>query len=125
MKRTVIEGNHVTTYDKSLGIIHTYEIVDRVPRGYFIWNIGNHAPDGFVPLCEWLEPGMTVNPDTLKAIAHEHAAEITGMASASATTPLKAIDFLARYRSGKEDDRWAYERVMAGYDYLMELPWER
>ena len=30
---------------------HKYEEVRTIPRGYDIWNIGNHAPPGYIPLC--------------------------------------------------------------------------
>ena len=32
---------------------HTFELVDRVPRGYFVWNIGKNMIDGYLPLCGW------------------------------------------------------------------------
>ena len=30
---------------------HKFEIVDRVPLGYHVWNIGENMPDGYLPLC--------------------------------------------------------------------------
>lgn len=28
-----------------------FEIVDTVPLGYSIWNIGHNMPDGYLPFC--------------------------------------------------------------------------
>lgn len=30
---------------------HTFELVDHVPNGYLIWNIGENMIDGYLPLC--------------------------------------------------------------------------
>lgn len=30
----------------------TFELVDRVPRGYLIWNIGKNMVDGYLPLSQ-------------------------------------------------------------------------
>ena len=53
---------------------HTYEIVDSIPAGYEIWNIGRHAPEGYVPLCKPIRPdSYHIDPDTLKAIKCDNA----------------------------------------------------
>lgn len=53
---------------------HSYEIVDSIPYGYEIWNIGNNAPEGYVPLCRPIHPGSYhIDPDTLKAIKCDNA----------------------------------------------------
>ena len=50
-----------------------YEIVERIPVNFFIWNIGeNMGTHDYIPLCEDLHPGdkdnYEINPATLKAI---------------------------------------------------------
>ena len=30
---------------------YTFEIVESIPRNYFIWNIGKNMIDGYLPLC--------------------------------------------------------------------------
>ena len=30
---------------------HTFEVVEEVPLGYEIWNIGKNMIDGYLPLC--------------------------------------------------------------------------
>lgn len=52
---------------------HTFEIVDKIPTGFFVWNIGdNMKMDEYIPLCEKLCPNdkdsYDINPATLKAI---------------------------------------------------------
>lgn len=46
---------------------YTFEIVNRIPKGYIVWNIGDNMIDGYIPLCE-LTTGYNINPNTLKAI---------------------------------------------------------
>lgn len=29
---------------------YRYEVVDKVPPGYMVWNIGSNGPDGYIPL---------------------------------------------------------------------------
>lgn len=52
---------------------NVFQIVDRIPAGFFIWNIGaNMKSTEWIPLCENLHPedkeDYSINPDTLKAI---------------------------------------------------------
>lgn len=123
MKRTVIAGNTVTTFEGTLPS-RTYEIVDSIPHGFFVWNIGSHAPDGFVPLCENAGTGKYgINPDTLKAVRSDHADLILGCASSGARTPSEARDFLDRANSGEIADGWALDNVVRGYEHLCNLPW--
>lgn len=50
-----------------------FEIVEKIPEGFFIWNIGeNMGSDEYIPLCQDLRPGVkddcTINRNALKAI---------------------------------------------------------
>lgn len=45
---------------------HNFEVVESIPSGYEIWNIGDNMIDGYIPLAE--VEGCKINPDTLKAI---------------------------------------------------------
>ena len=52
------------------GKTDTYEIVEAVPRGYMIWNIGSNAPEGYLPLCrpaqfQRFPGGRDIDPNTL------------------------------------------------------------
>ena len=35
----------------ALGVCDTYEVVTEPPLGYIIWNIGDNAPEGYLPFC--------------------------------------------------------------------------
>lgn len=50
-----------------------FEIVEKIPSNYFIWNIGeNMGTDEYIPICEYLQPedkdSYDINASTLKAI---------------------------------------------------------
>ena len=50
-----------------------FEIVEKIPSNYFIWNIGeNMGTDEYIPICEDLHPedkdSYDINASTLKAI---------------------------------------------------------
>ena len=57
----------------TFGAITSYEVVEKIPAGFYVWNIGeNMGTDEYIPLCEMLHPedkkDYSINPDTLKAI---------------------------------------------------------
>lgn len=61
---------------------NTFQVVDSVPLGYVIWNIGNNMADGYLPLCQVGGPdGCQVNPDTLKAVKCDGAQTILDAAT--------------------------------------------
>ena len=50
-----------------------FEIVEKIPSDYFVWNIGeNMGTDEYIPICEDLHPedkdSYDINASTLKAI---------------------------------------------------------
>ena len=62
----------ITTKD-TFGKIQTYEVVEKMPAGFFVWNIGeNMGTDEYIPICEDLHPedkdNYEINTSTLKAI---------------------------------------------------------
>lgn len=66
MKRTI------TTKD-TWGKEDTYEIVDKIPCRFFVWNIGeNMGTHEYVIIAEDLYPGRkddySINPETVKAV---------------------------------------------------------
>ena len=58
------------TIDNGWGRMDTYEIVDKIPSGYFVWNIAPIGDDeDYIPLAQWEDKeNCTVRLDTLKAI---------------------------------------------------------
>ena len=66
MKKTI------TTKDK-FGKSRSYEVVEKIPSGFFVWNIGeNMGTNEYIPICEDLHPedkdNYEINTSTLKAI---------------------------------------------------------
>ena len=62
----------ITTRD-TLGNYKTYEVCEKIPTRFFVWNIGeNMGSDEYIPVCESLNPDekecYAINPDTVKAI---------------------------------------------------------
>ena len=100
------------------GRVDAFEVVDAVPAGFFVWNIGSHAPSGYVPLCEAVPGGgYKVNLGTLKAIKSRHAREILRAASAGGVT-------LEECRKRASDgDEWTRKRCAAALPYMEEITW--
>lgn len=48
---------------------HTFEVVENIPEGYEVWNIGDNMMDGYLPLAQVED--YQINPNTLKAIKLE------------------------------------------------------
>lgn len=66
MKKTI------TTKD-TFGKSRSYEVVEKIPSGFFVWNIcENMGADEYIPICEDLHPedkdNYEINPYTIKAI---------------------------------------------------------
>ena len=62
----------ITTKD-TWGKENTYEIVDKIPFNFFVWNIGeNVGTHEYIAIAEWLEPGnkdnYNIKPETVKVI---------------------------------------------------------
>ena len=71
MKRFEINGNTITS--ETIWNTHKFQIVEKIPEGFFVWNIGeNMGSDEWIPLAQDLKPGdkenFDINPQTLKAI---------------------------------------------------------
>ena len=62
MKKIIVNKAYRTDY---------FEVVEKIPHGFFVWNIGDNMTSGYLPLCESANdpeyPG-TINATTLKAI---------------------------------------------------------
>ena len=66
-----IQGNKIIS--TSLWNTSVFEIVEKIPSNYLVWNIGeNMGTDLYIPICQMLRPGdkedFSINPDTLKAV---------------------------------------------------------
>jgi hypothetical protein len=62
-----------TITSETLGKTDIYKIVEKIPFGFYVWNIGEHmGSDEYIPLCQDLYLGIkddySINSDTLRAI---------------------------------------------------------
>lgn len=119
------DGKRITVPSPFSGTAHTFELVDHVPLGYSIWNIGENMADGYLPLCRLcsVQPfpgGRNIELDTLKAIKCEHAQIILKAIGYGPDTPEKMKKFIQRYEdSGKH--RSAVSRMIAALPYLEKI----
>lgn len=56
------------SYDNGFGTTYTFEVVDKIPEGYEVWNINFDNMCGFIPLCKCYEGTYNVITSALKAI---------------------------------------------------------
>lgn len=99
----------------------TYEVVDVVPKGYSVWNIGHHMVDGYVPLCEVYEGTYNIIPTTLKTIKLNEARKLLEYASYSGCTTLKECE---RYLKRKHKDAYRERYATLLLPLLKKLKWE-
>lgn len=90
------------------GTTDTYEVVDFVPLGYTIWNIGRNAPNGYLPLCRIAAnqpfPGArNIEADTLKAIKVDGAKDILAAIGHGQDTLPAMEQYVKRYKNSKTD----------------------
>ena len=89
---------------------HTFEIVERVPMGYQIWNIGKNMIDGYLPLCRVIHGTFSIEPETLKAIKIDGAQKILAAIGGGQDTIEAMEKYIKRYRNAKPGT-WSYRQV--------------
>ena len=73
MAKFKIENGKIYSEKPMSEEIDVFEIVEKIPVGFFIWNIGeNMGTHEYIPVCEDLHPedkdDYNINPATLKAV---------------------------------------------------------
>ena len=113
MKTTFeIKGNKIFTKSNSCERQDVFEIADKIPLGFYIWNIGeNMGSDEWIPLAQDLRPedkeNFEINPYTLKAIRlNPEEVQILRKAAGIGVNNLKAAEkALKSKRRGYWSDR--------------------
>lgn len=107
-----------------------FELVDFIPLGYEIWNIGEHMPDGYLPLCrikaiQRFPGGREIEPDTLKAMKLDGAQTVLQAVALGLGTIEKAEKYLKRHRNAKpgNPDEWIVQRVKAALPIMRQINW--
>ena len=110
---------------------YTFELVDRVPRGYLIWNIGKNMIDGYLPLCRLAQfqpfpGGRNIEVETLKAIKCEGAQTILAAIGYGPETPDQMEKYIKRYSKEGPGGRHALavERMKKALPLMREIKWE-
>lgn len=110
---------------------HTFQLIDYVPVGYEIWNIGKNMVDGYLPLCRMSAvrqpfPGCReIETDTLKAIPCEGAQVILSAVGCGHDTPKKMEAYIQKHNHEKPGTR-AYEEVQkckAALPFMRQIKW--
>ena len=73
MAKFKIENGKIYSEKPMSEEIDVFEIVEKIPVGFFVWNIGeNMGTHEYIPVCEDLHPedkdDYNINPATLKAV---------------------------------------------------------
>ena len=113
------------THTTALGTCDTYEVVSEPPLGYIIWNIGEHAPDGYLPFCRLsaIQPfagGRCIERDTLKALKCDGAQEILDAIGFGPETSEEMKKFVKKYKNKPYKD-WICERMEVAIPYLEKI----
>ena len=83
---------------------HTFEIVNFVPSGYTIWNIGKNMIDGYLPIVQvGGEDGCQVNMETIKAIKIKEAQTILNAIGWGQNTIKEMETYVKRYKNSKTE----------------------
>lgn len=80
----------------------TFELVDSVPHGYLIWNIGENMVDGYLPLCRLsanqpFPGGRSIEVETPKAIKYAGAQTILAAVGYGPETPEEMERYIEKH----------------------------
>ena len=83
---------------------HTFKIVNSIPLGYKIWNIGKNMIDGYLPIVQvGGEDGCQVNIKTIKAIKIKEAQTILNAIGWGQNTIKEMETYVKRYKNSKTE----------------------
>ena len=93
-----------------------FEIIDAVPYGYMIWNIGDNMPDGYIPLCrlEASQPfdgARNIQTDTLKAIPCRDSRCVLRAAACGLNTISKMRHYIRIHEKNKHPSEYVKSRI--------------
>lgn len=107
--------------DKITSGQHEFELIDYVPSGYLVWNIGENMIDGYLPLCRLsaVQPfpgGRNVDVDTLKAIKTNSAQIILAAMGVGPKTVKEMEDYIK-----KHPNKWGVDRMKKALPYMRQI----
>lgn len=103
-----IELTDTTITVSDIHSCNTFELVNEVPLGYMVWNIGANMAPGYLPLCRLcaiqpFEGARNIETDTLKAIKIEGAEYILDAIGHGQDTLEEMEQYVKQYRNSKTD----------------------
>lgn len=100
-----IEGNKIIS--TSLWNTDVFEIVEKIPSNYLVWNIGeNMGTDCYIPICQMLRPLLRILAATRDATQIKKGAQwcsLTHYMSMAHITTLRAVGALMNIGLRKRD----------------------
>ncbi len=111
MKKVTIENN-ILKLEHDFNTRY-FEIVEKMPIGYIVWNIGDNMADGWLPICKLAndkESPYSIDVTTLKAIKMSDEdlriiRKVAGCGYSSKATPKRKIKAAAKWCSQKMIDQ--------------------
>lgn len=107
-----------------------FEVVDSVPLGYSIWNIGTNMVDGYLPFCRLskyqpFEGATNIETDTLKAIKVDGAKTILAAIGDGANTIEKMESYIEKHRNAKPNTvgHMYVKRCKKALPYMRKIQW--
>ncbi len=116
MQQTIVRSDKISITVEHQGFpTHTFQLVNEVPPGYFVWNIGSHnMPSGYLPLCrkaQRIDAGeYEIDGDSLKAIHIEGAEKILDAIGGGQGTVKSMEHYIERYKNA-QPGTWSYRQV--------------
>ena len=112
----------------TFGNLHTYRVVDKMPSGYIVWNIGkNMGHDEYIPICTPLpteDCPYAINPYTVAAIKLpvDEVSSLRRAAQLGITSLREAERAIRSRRSGRRttEKRKISEKVRPIFERIME-----
>jgi hypothetical protein len=102
---------------------YTFEVINYVPYGYVIWNIGKNMIDGYLPLVQ-VDGEYQVNTKTMKAIKIEGAQKILAVTTHGQNTIKKMETYIKRYENSKRKCTQRHvERLKEALEVMYLIDW--
>lgn len=109
---------------------HAYEIVNAVPLGYTVWNIGHPVAGEYLPLCRLSQHqpfpgGQSIDVDLLKAIRCDGAQTILDAVGYGPGTLEEMERFVEKHKMARPGtSRYReVERMKAALPFMRSLQW--
>lgn len=96
---------------------HEFELVESVPVGYKIWNIGKNMVEGYIPIVQvGGYNGCQVNTRTMKAIKADGAQTILAALGAGPSTVKEMESYIK-----KHPDKWGVDKMKLALPFMRKI----